>query len=55
MVKENHTRKDVDLHNDVIKALQELADKKGWKLKPFMEKVLTKESAKANQSKKSTT
>lgn len=45
-MKPNHTRKDVDLHKEVIKALQQLADKKGWKLKPFMEKVLIKESQK---------
>lgn len=39
-------RKEVRLHSDVIKRLQNLADKKKWSLKKYMETVLIKESAK---------
>lgn len=46
MEAKNSKRKEIELHNEVIIKLQQLADKKGWKLKPFMEKVLIKESNK---------
>lgn len=39
-------RKEVHLEVDTLKKLQELADKKQDKLKPFMEKVLIKEANK---------
>lgn len=42
-----YIRKEVKLQKEIIEKLQKLADKKGWKLKPFMEKVLIKESSKA--------
>jgi macrodomain Ter protein organizer (MatP/YcbG family) len=42
--KNNHTKKQIELHNEVIEKLQVLAKKKGWKLKPYMEYVLEKKS-----------
>lgn len=43
-IADGHSRKEIDLHNEVIVKLQSLADKKGWKLKPYMEYVLTQKS-----------
>ena len=39
-------RKEVVLHENVISRLQQLADKKDWSLKLYMEKTLEKESQK---------
>jgi hypothetical protein len=40
-------RKEVRLGNEVIYKLQQLANKRQWSLKQYMEWVLTKESSKA--------
>jgi hypothetical protein len=42
----NVQRKEVHLDKDAIKRLQELADKRKWSLKKYMEYVLVKESGK---------
>lgn len=47
MEAKSHQRKEVELHNEIIAKLQQLADKKKYKLKPFMESVLIKEANKA--------
>lgn len=49
METKSHQRKEVELSNEVIAKLQILADKKKIKLKPFMERVLIREAAKANK------
>lgn len=48
MEAKSHQRKEVELSNEVIAKLQKLADKKKIKLKPFMERLLIREAAKAN-------
>lgn len=40
-------RKEIWLHEEVIKLLQKLADKKKWPLKQYMETVLVSHSKKA--------
>ena len=48
----NFKRKEVVLHEKVIERLQQLADKKDWSLKYYMEKTLVKEADKLLKIKK---
>ena len=48
---DNGLRKEVKLQPDIIEKLQQLADKKKWKLRVYMEEVLINDSKKADKSK----
>jgi hypothetical protein len=54
-MKKELIRKEVWLFEDKIEALQELADKKGWSLKKYMETVLFTHAGKYINRKKSKT